>query len=85
MERYRLEFKKSAVKELRDLESSICRRLVAKIGALASDPRSGGAEKLSGEEKYRIRDGRYRVLYEIDDIEKVVRVVRIAHRREAYR
>lgn len=60
-------------------------KIVAKIQALASNPRPPGSEKLSGDEKYRIRHGDYRVLYEIDDDAIVISVVRVAHRREVYR
>ncbi|HXI58673.1 MAG TPA: type II toxin-antitoxin system RelE/ParE family toxin [Polyangia bacterium] len=60
-------------------------RIVERIQALAVAPRPPGSEKLSGEEKYRIRQGNYRVLYEVDDAARKVTVVRVAHRREVYR
>jgi mRNA interferase RelE/StbE len=82
---YRLELKKPAAKELEHLPLDDCRRVVAKIRSLARQPRPVGCEKLSGEEKYRIRQGDWRVLYEIDDAKLRVTVVKIAHRREAYR
>jgi mRNA interferase RelE/StbE len=50
-----------------------------------SDPRPPGAQKLSGEEKYRIRQGQLRILYEIDDRDAVVTVVKVGHRRDVYR
>ncbi|MDT8367445.1 MAG: type II toxin-antitoxin system RelE/ParE family toxin [bacterium] len=52
---------------------------------LADNPRPHGCEKLSGQEKYRLRQGRYRILYRILDDEVVVIVVKVAHRKEAYR
>lgn len=58
---------------------------MTRIGALATDPRPRGAQKLSGEEKYRIRQGDVRILYAIDDQEAVVTVVKIGHRRDVYR
>ena len=61
------------------------RRVVAKIKALASDPRPRGAEKLSGKEQYRLRQGAYRILYEIDDRDVIVTVVKVGHRREVHR
>ena len=85
MASYRLLIKRSAAKELEALPTTYRRRIAAKIQLLATDPRPPGGEKLSGEEKYRIRKGAYRVLYEIDDAERIVTVVRIAHRRDAYR
>ena len=57
----------------------------AKIGALADDPRPHGSEKLSGQERYRIRQGQYRAVYAIDDDERTVVVVKVAHRRDVYR
>ena len=82
---YKLEIKKSATKEIEHLPLDDCRRVVAKIQGLVMQPRPFGCEKLTGEEKYRIRQGNWRVLYEIDDEELIVTVVKIAHRREAYR
>jgi len=61
------------------------RRIVAKIHALASNPRPVGCDKLSGEEKYRIRQGDYRILYQIVDHELIVTVVKVGNRRDVYR
>ena len=61
------------------------RRIVARIRALAVDPRPPGHEKLTGEEKYRVRQGNYRILYEIMDADLVVSVVRVGNRRDVYR
>ena len=85
MASYRFRFKRSAAKELEDLPAKIRRRVVARIGALAEDPRPHGSEKLSGEEKYRLRQGDLRVVYGIDDRDSVVTIVKIAHRRDVYR
>jgi len=82
---YRLEVKRTAAKEIADLPKADCRRVVAKIQLLARDPRPHGCEKLSGAEKYRVRQGDYRLLYEIDDSAKAVTVVKIGHHREIYR
>lgn len=59
--------------------------MVARIQALADDPRPMGAEKLSGQERYRIRQGDYRIPYEIEDQILRIMVVKIGHRRDAYR
>jgi mRNA interferase RelE/StbE len=85
VESYRLEVKRSAAKEIADLPKVDCRRVVTKIQALASDPRPQGCEKLSGAEKYRIRQGNYRILYEIDDSKRSVIIVKVGNRREVYR
>jgi mRNA interferase RelE/StbE len=82
---YALEIKKSAAKELADLPSKELARIIERIQSLAILPRPSGAEKLSGDDKYRIRQGDYRVLYEIDDDAHKVTIVKVAHRREVYR
>lgn len=60
-------------------------RIATRIGSLAENPRPIGVEKLSGDDKYRIRQGNYRILYEIIDTDLIVTVVRIGDRREVYR
>lgn len=60
-------------------------RIVTRIGKLAHEPRPAGVEKLSADDKYRIRQGDYRILYEIVDADLIVTVVRIGNRREVYR
>lgn len=85
MASYSVRIRRSAARELADLSLKDRRRVVARIGALAASPRPPGGEKLSGEEKYRVRQGDIRVLYEVDDREQVVTVVRIGHRRDVYR
>jgi mRNA interferase RelE/StbE len=82
---YSLFLKPSAVKELEALPLAQRRRVVTRIRGLAAEPRPHGVEKLSGEEKYRVRQGNYRVLYTIDDTKHKVAVVKIAHRRDVYR
>jgi len=82
---YNLLIKPSAVRELEVIPRRDRLRIVKKIHGLAGDPRPPGCEKLSGQEQYRLRQGRYRIVYSISDREKSVVVVKIAHRREAYR
>lgn len=76
---------RSAAKELESVPTKDRQRIVRRIEGLAEDPRPVGAEKLSGDDKYRIRQGDYRILYEIEDGQLVVTVVRIGNRREIYR
>ncbi len=85
MASYRLLIKRSAAKELEGLPPKVRRRVAGKIATLATTPRPQGVEKLSGQEKYRIRQGDYRVLYSIDDGTQTVTVVKIGHRRDVYR
>jgi mRNA interferase RelE/StbE len=85
MASYELVFKKSVAKDLRALPKADIKRIMQRIRDLAENPRAPGSEKLSGAERYRIRQGVYRIIYEIEDnILKVV-VVRVGHRREVYR
>ena len=85
MASYRIELKKSAAKEIEQLPSVVLKRIIKKIESLATNPRPQGCKKLSGEEKYRVRVGQYRILYEIMDEVLIVYVVKVSHRKEVYR
>ena len=85
MASYKILIKRSAAKELEAVPPRDRRRLVTRIEALAANPRPAGAQKLSGEDKYRMRQGDYRILYEIVDEDLIVTVVRVGHRRDVYR
>ena len=85
MASYSILFTKSAAKELESVPTKDRQRIVSRIGSLADDPRPMGVEKLSGDDKYRVRQGDYRILYEIVDAELIVTVVRIGNRQDAYR
>ena len=85
MASYKVLIKPSAVKEIEFLPRKDRSRIVYRIQGLAENPRPHGCEKLSGQEKYRVRQGKYRILYQVFDDEVVVVVVKVAHRKEAYR
>lgn len=86
MAQYRLLIKASAIKELQAVPKKKERqRIVKRIQSLAGDPRPHGSLKLSGSERYRIRQGRYRIVYAIEADELVVYVVKIGHRKDVYR
>ena len=85
MANYRVLIKRSAAKEIEAVPLKDRRRIVARIEGLANNPRPVGCEKLSGEEKYRIRQGDYRILYQIVDTDLIVTVVRVGNRRDIYR
>ena len=87
MANYRVFIKPSAAKELEAVDPKKDRqRIVAGIRSLAEDPRPPGCEKLVGaDDQYRIRVGRYRVIYSVGDGELVVVVVRVGHRKDVYR
>lgn len=78
-------FKPSAVKELEAIPKENRRRVARRIESLAADPRPSGCEKLSGEDKDRVRQGDYRIIYSISDPSREVIVFTIGHRREVYR
>ena len=78
-------FKQSVAKDLRQIPKKDVARILKRIEALKEEPRPTGVEKLSGQEKYRIRQGVYRILYEIRNTELIVVVVKIGHRRSVYR
>ena len=85
MASYSVVIRRSAGKDIEALPTADRRRVVTRIQALATDPRPVGCEKLSGEEKYRLRQGDYRILYEITDRELIVTVVKVGNRRDVYR
>ena len=85
MASYRLLIKPSAAKELEALPKKDRRRVAAGIQDLSRTPRPPGCEKLSGHDLYRVRQGRYRILYTIHDAEIVIVVISIGHRREVHR
>lgn len=85
MASYRLLIKRSAVKELEALPRKEVRSVVRRIQALAGDSRPAGAEKLKGVELYRIRQGDYRVLYEVSDEAATITVIKVGNRRDVYR
>ena len=85
MDRYSLEIKQSAQKELDAVDDSVFRRIDRKILALADNPRPPGCKKLRGyKDQWRVRVGDWRVVYLIDDEAKLVTITRVAHRREVY-
>ena len=82
---YRLLLKTSAKKELRKIPKKDSLKILNKIEKLAENPRPEGATKLSYHEKYRLRQGNYRIIYSIEDKELIVWVVKVAHRKEIYK
>jgi len=83
---YEIEFKPSAEKDFSKLERDAQKRILEKIKSLASDPRPRGVEKLSGHKnRWRIRVGRFRIIYQVFEDKLVILVLRIADRKEIYR
>ena len=86
-ESYNLHIKESAAKELESVGTKKDRqKIVTRINALAADPRPPGSEKLAGEgNKYRVRQGNYRIVYSVDDRNRMVVITKIGDRKEVYR
>lgn len=83
---YAISIDAHALRQLRKLEQQVQNRIVAKIDSLADNPRPHGAEKLAGREnRYRVRVGDYRIIYEIKDAQLLVLVVAIGDRKDIYR
>ena len=85
MGKYRIEIKKSAVKEIHKLPSREIKKVLIKIESLSENPRAEDCIKLSGEEKYRVRCGDYRILYLIKDDVLIVYIVKVGHRKDVYK
>ncbi len=82
MASYRLLIKSSAAKEFEPIPLKDRRRITTRIQRLVSDPRPPGVEKLSGQERYRFRQGDYRILFSINDAKLEVVIVKTGHRRD---
>jgi mRNA interferase RelE/StbE len=85
MEKYSVTFKKSVAKDLRNIPNPDVKRILEKIETLAENPRAEGTVKLSAQERYRVRQGVYRIVYEVRDAELIIQVVKVAHRSSVYK
>ena len=85
MASYKIFFRESVRKDLGKIPRKDLRKIMKKIKGLAGDPRPPGCEKLSGGEQYRIRQGKYRIVYSIQDDVLTVWVVKVGHRKDVYR
>lgn len=85
MARYELRVKPSVAKDLRSVPQADLARILNRMQALRDDPRAQGCEKLSGADLYRVRQGAWRIVYQILDAHIVIEVIRVGHRREVYR
>ena len=84
MAKYKLVFKKSVAKDLRSIPNNDVKKILAKIDTLTLNPRAEGCIKLSGADKYRVRQGIYRIIYEIRDEQLIISVIKIGHRSGVY-
>jgi mRNA interferase RelE/StbE len=85
MGKYKIIFRKSVAQDMRRIPNRDLRRILAAIDSLSEEPRPSGVERLSVQEKYRVRQGNYRIIYEINDKEAIVAVVKVGHRKDVCR
>jgi mRNA interferase RelE/StbE len=85
MAAYSLFFKASVQKDFEGIPNKDLRKILSHIKSLAGEPRPHGCEKLTGQNRYRVRQGRYRIVYAVQDEERTVIVVKVGHRKEVYR
>ena len=82
---YSVFFKESVQKDFDGSPKKDIKKLLTRIKSLANDPRPPGCEKLTGHDRYRLRQGRYRIVYAVQDEERSVTVVKVGHRKDIYR
>jgi mRNA interferase RelE/StbE len=85
MAAYSLFFKESVQKDFDGIPKKDLRKILSRIKSLAGDPRPPGGEKLTGQNRYRVRQGRYRIVYAVQDEERTVIVMKVGHRKDVYR
>lgn len=85
MAAYKILFKESVEKDFNGIHRDDLKRILQKVEALAENPRPSGCEKLTGQERYRLRQGHYRIIYSIQDNELTVWVVKVGHRKDIYK
>ena len=82
---YSIYFKQSVEKDLKSIPKKDLTKILQRIAQLSSEPRPFGSEKLTGQERYRLRQGNYRIVYSIQDDELIVWIVKVGHCKEIYR
>ena len=82
---YKVLFKASVEKDFAGIPKKDLNKILKRIEGLVENPRPSGCEKLTGQERYRLRQGRYRIVYSVQDDDLTVWVVKVAHRKDIYR
>jgi mRNA interferase RelE/StbE len=85
MAKYKILFKESVYKDIRNIPKAELKRILLKIEQLAEEPRPIGSQKLTGFELYRVRQGAFRIVYSISDNELIICAIKIGHRKDVYR
>ena len=85
MDTYRIEWKPSALKELKRIDKTIVSRIVDVVQSLAANPRPSGVRKIKGASRlFRVRVADYRIVYEVIDEKLLIHIVRVRHRKDVY-
>ncbi|HPJ97202.1 MAG TPA: type II toxin-antitoxin system RelE/ParE family toxin [Syntrophales bacterium] len=82
---YEIYFKEPVEKDFRTVPKEDLKKILQRIEALSDDPRPPGHEKLTGQERYRVRQGLYRIIYSVQDKELTIWIVKVGHRKDVYR
>jgi mRNA interferase RelE/StbE len=85
MAEYEIYFRESIEKDFRTIPKKDLKKIIRRIEELSEDPRPPGYEKLTGQERYRVRQGLYRIIYSVQDEELTVWIVKVGHRKDVYR
>ena len=85
MAKYKIFFRKSVWKDFKSIPDKDLTNIMECIKSLGDNPRQPGCKKLSGQERYRFRQGRYRIIYSIQDEDLTIWIVKVGHRKEVYR
>jgi mRNA interferase RelE/StbE len=85
MAAYKIFFRKSVDKDFSAIPKRDLRKVLRRIEMLSKDPRPSGCEKLTGQERFRVRQGSYRIVYSIQDKDLTVWIVKVGHRKDIYR
>ncbi|MHB8105611.1 MAG: type II toxin-antitoxin system RelE family toxin [Dehalococcoidales bacterium] len=85
MAEYKVNYKPSVDKDFKSIPDAELKKIVQRIQSLANNPRPLGCKKLTEQDKYRLRQGDYRILYTIDDSAQIVRIMKVGHRKDIYK
>lgn len=85
MAAYKVCFRESVEKDFSVVPKKDLKKILCRIEALAENPRPSGCEKLTGRERYRVRQGQYRIVYSVQDEVLTVWIVKVGHRKDVYR
>jgi mRNA interferase RelE/StbE len=85
MDAYKIFFKRSVEKDFKTIPEKELNRILDRINKLSENPRPSGSEKLTGQERFRVRQGLYRIVYSIQDNDLTIWIVNVGHRKDVYR